>query len=419
MNHLNFFKRTAFFFIFVCFSVNFALAQSGEPRQEKLLNGLKLLVWNEPTNPKLTIKLRVHSGAIFDPKDKMGVMELLGEILFPNDQAKAFFTEELGGSLDITTGYDYIQITATGKSDEALAMIQTIANAVTNPQITPDNFKIVRDNHLKKLQEMEKNPVYVADQAAAKRFYGEFPYGRTLDGTPESLAKMDYADLLFAKSRFLTSDNATLAIIGNIKFENAYRICRQLFGGWVKSDQKVPATFAMPIQPDATPQMIAFNKGEQNSAGSEVRFTTRGLARNDKDYWAIRFLVSLLQERFRSKVSDDLKNGVFVTHDRTLLPGLLHFKFSLKNNENSSVNPIEWLKEPITAAEFEKTQARIFAEIDQKPLADKMLDIETFKLGSVKDEMLKINSVTQADLQRVADKLAKQPFVTVSLNTKS
>ncbi len=248
MNHLNFFKRTAFFFIFVCFSVNFALAQSGEPRQEKLLNGLKLLVWNEPTNPKLTIKLRVHSGAIFDPKDKMGVMELLGEILFPNDQAKAFFTEELGGSLDITTGYDYIQITATGKSDEALAMIQTIANAVTNPQITPDNFKIVRDNHLKKLQEMEKNPAYVADQAAAKRFYGEFPYGRTLEGTPESLAKMDYADLLFAKSRFLTSDNATLAIIGNIKFENAYRICRQLFGGWVKSDQKVPATFAMLMQ---------------------------------------------------------------------------------------------------------------------------------------------------------------------------
>ncbi len=130
MNNRIYFKSITFSFILMILSSIFAFAQTAklpEPREQKLLNGLKLLVWNEPTAEKITIKLRIHSGAAFDPKDKMGVMALLGDILFPTEQSKAFFTEDLEGSLDISTNYDYIQITATGKSDEVLAMIQTIA----------------------------------------------------------------------------------------------------------------------------------------------------------------------------------------------------------------------------------------------------------------------------------------------------
>ena len=82
-------------------------------------------------------------------------------------------------------------------------------------------------------------------------------------------------------------------------------------------------------------------------------------------------------------------------------------------------NPLEWMKEPITSAEFDQTRNKILAEIEQKPLMDKMLDVDTFKLVSGKDEMQKLNSVTQADVQRVADRLSKQPFVTVTLNNQA
>ncbi len=414
MNYPNYLKRITFFVTLMMFCAVLAVAQTA-PREQKLLNGLKLLVWNEPTAEKMTIKLRIHSGAAFDPKDKMGAMALLGEILFATDQAKAFFIEDLEGSLDVTTTYDYIQITATGKPDEALSMIETIASAVTNPQITRENFKIVRDARLKKVQELEKNPAYIADRAAAKRLLGEFPYGRTAEGTSESLAKLDYADLLFAKERFLTSDNATLAIIGNIKPDYAYRVSRQLFGIWVKSDKKVPATFAMPIEPNLTPQIIETSKIDPNLTGtSEIRFASRGISRKDNDYFAMRFLTEILQNRFRAKVDAGLQNGVAVTHDRNLLPSVVFLKFSSRPIA-TEINPMPWLKEPITATEFEQTRTKILAEIDSKPLVDKMLDIDTFKLVSVKNEMQKLNSITQADVQRIADKLANQTFVNVML----
>ena len=62
-----------------------------EPRQEKLLNGLKLLIWNAPDAEKVTIKLRIHSGSAFDPQGNEGVMALLGDALFPNEAQREFF----------------------------------------------------------------------------------------------------------------------------------------------------------------------------------------------------------------------------------------------------------------------------------------------------------------------------------------
>lgn len=431
MNYGIYFKKSIFYVFLTVFLSTFAFAQPSKqaaPRQDVLLNGLKVLIWSDPTAEKTTIKLRVHGGSMFDPKDKMGVLALLGDLLFPTDQAKAFFTEDLEGSLDVTTNYDYIQINATGKSSELLAMLETISNAVINPQITPENFKAATEARLKKVQSLEKNPSYLADRAAAKRLLGEFPYGRSAEGTSESLAKIDRADILFAQQRFLTSDNATLEIIGNLKQDYAFRATRQLFGGWVKSDKKVPATFAMAVDPDPNPQMIETNFVEPNLIGQfEYRWATRGISRRDKDYFAMRFLVNLLQNRFRSKVDKNLQSGISVVHERNLLPGVLLFKFSLpvqlptdapKRSDISLFgieSPLTLLKEPISSNEFDQTRSEILAEIDQKPLTDKMLDIDTFKLVSVDDEMKKLNSVTLADVQRVADKLSKQPFVSVFL----
>src|SRR5829696_4038094 len=85
------------------------------PKQEKLLNGLKILMWSRPEADNVTVKLRVHAGAAFDQQNKEGTMCLLSEAFFPNQDAREFFKDELGGSLKITCNYDYVEIEATSK----------------------------------------------------------------------------------------------------------------------------------------------------------------------------------------------------------------------------------------------------------------------------------------------------------------
>ena len=411
MQHRNQLKRTILTLIFALFSTIFSFAQSSklpEPRQEKLLNGLKLLIWTDATAPKVTIKIRIHGGSAFDPKDKMGVMALLSDIIFPTDQAKAYFIEDLEGSLDVTTNYDYIQITATGKSDELLAMIETFANAVANAQITKEDFIKVRDARLKKVQELEKNPAYMADLAVAKRLFGDFPYGRSVEGTSESLAKIDRADLLFAKERFLTSDNATIAIIGNVKPDYTYRAVRQLFGNWTKSDKLVPATFRQPDAPDTT--ILKVNS--ENSNTLEIRRAWRGLARNDKDFAAAWILTKLWQNRLGANTSLN-----FTPH---ILPGYYNLKISAGAMSMPSNNQIPM---PVAAAEltkkspnndeFENAKTQILGEIMNNHISDLWLDVDTYKLVSVQNEIQSIQNVTIAEVKNVAEKLSKAATVTV------
>lgn len=405
MNYRNYIKLSffpAFLSLFAVFSVFAQAPQSPAPRQQNLLNGLKVLVWNDPTAPKLTLKLRIHNGAAFDPKDKMGVTALLGDILFPTEQAKAFFVEDLEGSLDVASNYDYVQITATGKSDEALSMLEAIASAVTNPQITAENFKAVQAARLKKVQELEKDQNYIADRAVAKRLFGEYPYGRSIEGTPESIAKIDYADLLLAKEKFLTSDNATLVLIGNIKPDYAYKAARQLFGAWEKSDRKIPATFRQPETPDAAIQTI----NSEFSNSTEVRRAWRGIARNDKDYAAAKVLARIWQNRLGNESKIDF-NPYF-------LPGYFSVKVSANANNSGLPSSIETsLNKASEQAESDRAKAEILSEIGKNHISDLWLDVDTYKLVSVQKEIENIRNVNVADVARVAEKFKKETAVTV------
>lgn len=389
----------------------------GAPRQEKLLNGMNLLVWNAPETDKITVKLRIHSGSAFDPKDKEGTMAMLADILFPNEAQREYFTEDLGGSLDVSSNYDYIQINATANADQFLTVLEIVSNAVVNTPIDKDTTAKIRAARLEKLKELEKNPSYIADRTVAKRLFGDFPYGRAQTGTSETVARIDFADLLFAKQRFLTADNATLAVYGSVKPDLAYRAVRRYFGAWTQADKKVPATFRQPDAPDKS-----FLISSDVEKTSELRFAFRGLARSDKDFAASEVLTRILQNRLRAREG----NKAIVRQNAYVLPGFVLLqipdwnvgmiqvegsKVSLPVNFFSFVNDL--FKNEITAGEVEKAKSELNSNAQNA--IDARLDADTYKLDSAKDETNKPSNVSLADVQRVAERWRKEPFATALL----
>lgn len=418
---MNYFKRTAFLLVLMLFAANFSFAQSAaQPRQEKLLNGLKVLIWNEPKAEKVSLRLRIHSGSAFDPKDKMGTMALLTDILFPTEQTKNFFEEDLEGSLEVTSNYDYIQINATAKSDEFLTILETIATVVSNPAISQENFVKVRDARLKAVEEMQKNPAYIADRAIAKRLLGDFPYGRPADGTPESLKLIERADLLTAKDKFFTADNATLAITGSVKHDFAYMAARRLFGAWKKADKLVPATFRQPDDPDTKVLSAELPAGEKEQI---MRFALRGLARNDKDFWASAVLFKILQNR---SLDEFKTRNSFIRHEARLLPGLIVFgspvQFEVPNGSQPP-KPLNFIgkriQNAISAAEFEKAKAEILDDFNKKNATELWLDVDTYKLASVKDDAQNAKNIALEDVQRTFERLKTAPEVIILFSPKA
>lgn len=393
-------------------------------RRDQLLNGLKLLIWAEPKSPDVTVKLRIHSGAAFDPKDKEGVMRLLADILFPGEQAKLFFTEELGGNLTVESNQDFIEITATGKAENFVQILDTVRGAVVSPPITNENLKKVRDARLKMLQEQGSDTAQIADAAVRKRLFGEFfPYGRPADGTAQSLAKIDRADLLLAQERFLTSDNATLAIVGNVDALYTLRAVKQFFGTWSKADKPVPPTFRQPDAPDTKLSIVKL----PNVETGQIRFAVRGAARNSADFAAAEIVANILQERWRNALPNEMKQNAFVRHEPHVLPGVVIFGTSISGGFAEPVMDLtqktlaKILSEPLTAGEFERAKSSVSASLanGNKTTADAAemwLDADTFRLGANTKLNEAVSAATLAQAQTVAANLQKQTPAAVAVS---
>ncbi len=393
--------------------VSFSFAQNHpEPRKEQLLNDLKVLIWNKPGSEKVSVKLRIHSGAAFDPKDKMGTMALLSDILFPDDGIRKFFEEDLEGNLEVTTTYDYIQIDVTAKNNEFLTVLETLAPAIINPTIDKETTGKVKARRLEKLKKLKNNPSYLAKRSVSQNLLGDYPYGRPIEGTSESLAKIDFADLIFAKQRFLASDNATLTVEGDVRSSFVYRAARRHFGGWGKRTEKIPASFRLPGDPGTETEMIrAIGNNEK-----DFYFALNGFARDDKDYYASKVLENILRKRMKgvTKIGGEKITDASLYQTSHLLRGLYFLKYRSNSSDVSKTSPSgnlikSLLIDSITRGEFESAKQKAVSKVAGYDHVNFWLDLDTFGLKSIRSELKKSREVTLADVTKVAAKLTNEP----------
>ena len=394
-----------------------AAQSSNEPQREQLLNGLRVLLWEKPGTSEVLLKLRINSGAAFDLSGKSGQMALLGDLLFPDPNTFQYFTEEMDGKLEVAVNYDSTTITLMGKVAEFEEIVDTLRNALLSTQLTPEVVARTRDARIKTLKDAAIAPALVADRAIVARLFGDFPYGRLMGGTPEDLARVDRADLMLARERFLNSNNATLAIVGGVTRARALKTLRQLLGPWRKSENIVPTTFRQPKAPD-TRTLIVNVPGP----AAEVRLATRGVSRTDPDYFPAKVLAKIAEQRWQGLTPELVKQPVFARSESYSLPGV--FVMGASINAQSAADALanarkvmeSLMTTPATAAELDRARTEALGEVSgllSKPesFPDPWLDLDTYHLSALQDQIALLKAVTAQDVQRIATRLFKDPSV--------
>lgn len=400
----------------VCLSTALLSAVSAqvpvEPERSSLLNGLRVLILPRAGEQDVLLKLRVHRGAAFDLAGKGGTMALLGDILFPDPTTREYFTQEMQGRLNVTSDYDSLTITIQGRAREFDRIVEILRTALVTTQLSPENVAKVREGRIKILKESSISSAMLADRAIAARLFGDFPYGRPYSGTPESLERVDRADLMLARERFLSPNNSTLVIIGGIQPSQAMRALRQLLGVWRKNEQPAPPTFRTPATPDSRTLLV----NAPADQGVEVRLAVRGLSRQDPDAPAALLLTVLARQRWEKLLPELAHSPVFVRHDALALPGMFVMGASVDNllAGKTLATAREVMQSlgnsPVTAEELAQAKGQVIALANKSiatsdGLADAWLDIDTYTLRSVAEQMQALNSVSPGDIQRVAARL--------------
>ncbi|PYT03994.1 MAG: hypothetical protein DMF65_03050 [Acidobacteria bacterium] len=405
----------------------FAAAGQGnlEPRREQLLNGLRILLLPRPGDQNVLIKLRVHDGSAFDLAGKEGLMATLADAMF-DQQARNYVTDELGGRLEVTTDYDAINVTLVGKASDFDRLLELARNAVMNTQLTPEAVERVRTERVKTLRAAIPTTAELADRAVAARLFGTHPYGRTVRGTPESVARIERADLMLMRERFLNPDNTTLVIVGGFDPTTVKRTLRESLGGWRKGGVTVPATFRLPDPPDERTLVV----NQPGTSNVELRLALRGLARTDRDAPAALVLASVVRERWLAALPELKDRAAFVRHDAYHAGGIFRMGASLRSPAEAT-KALEAARAILrdlstnapTAAELDSAKRAVAAALNQgaqniEALAASWLDEHSYNSSAATaDGMARAaGELTPGEAQRVAARLfLHTPVATVAV----
>ncbi|HQR36980.1 MAG TPA: pitrilysin family protein [Blastocatellia bacterium] len=280
------------------------------PVAEKTLpNGLRVLVIENTEQPIVSMNLMIRSGAIVEPVDRAGLAQMTAGLLDKGTTTRsaqqiAEAIDSAGGSLGASAAWDSTTASTTVLSNRASIAAELLADILANPTFKDDEIERIRTQTLSGLQVNESNAGAVADEVFDKVVYGLKPYARPITGTPDSIRSITRSDIVnFHKAQYVPN-NATIAIVGDIRAADAFALAEKYFGGWPKGSD-----FAMPRPApsgQAVRKVIILDKPD--SAQTEIRIGGPGFARSDPDYFPALVTNSILGGApFSSRIESELR----------------------------------------------------------------------------------------------------------------
>jgi zinc protease len=207
------------------------------PTEQRLPNGLRVVLAQRPGVQLVTAQLLVLSGSAIDPPARAGLASMTASLLTKgtrrhNAPALAQAAESLGGSLDGGAGPDRSELGITVSVPQLGAALDLLSEAVREPLFAQAEIDRLRSQTLDGLKVAYAQPGTLATLAAQHLQFGNGAYGRPNDGTPASLARITRADLRALHAAAYRPDNAVLIFAGDLDDATALQLAQRHFGSW-------------------------------------------------------------------------------------------------------------------------------------------------------------------------------------------
>ncbi|MEZ5817984.1 MAG: insulinase family protein [Hyphomicrobiaceae bacterium] len=245
--------------------------------------GISAWLVEEHSVPLLAIRFVFDGGSSQDPAGKEGLANFLSSMM-----------DEGAGNLDATQYQERMEELALRMSFEdakdalygsfetlsvnrepALDMLRL---AVNKPRFDKEAVERIRKQLLANLAYAAKNPQQVAGKEWYEGAFPGHPYGRHANGTPESVAQIQPADLEAYRKRIFARDTLKVVAVGDIDAKSLGEILDKVFG-------ELPAKAELVPVPDTTPNPAQKLKiVEMDVPQSVVQYGMAGFARKDPDF---------------------------------------------------------------------------------------------------------------------------------------
>ena len=247
--------------------------------------GIEAWLVEEHSVPMMALRFAFDGGNSQDPKDREGVANFITAMMDEGagDITSAQFqerVEDISMRMSWNDSKDSLYgnfETLSANRDKAIDLLKL---AVTKPRFDKDAVDRIRQQLSANLAYSDKDPDKVAAKAWFALAFDGHPYGRSANGTQESLAAIKSEDLKAFHKRTFAKDNLKVVAVGDITAAELGKLLDDVFGplpakaDLVKVEKTAPVNAGhQQIIDMAVPQSVAV-------------FGTAAMARKDPDFMA-------------------------------------------------------------------------------------------------------------------------------------
>lgn len=202
-------------------------------------NGVRVVLQHDATIPKAGIGVFLAGGVAYEEADKRGTTGLLGT-LFARDNVHRT-KEEVAQLVDSlgATFVDHGSQVSCGLWGEALSsdfapIAELIADGILGPKILPETFDLERAAVVTACREAEDDIVEKARLRLQRQFFAEHPLAIDACGTPETLGRIQPADLAALHRSLVVADNLVVGVSGAFDRPAVMEFVNRRFGSLPK-----------------------------------------------------------------------------------------------------------------------------------------------------------------------------------------
>jgi zinc protease len=399
-----------------------------------LPNGMKLYLLEDHELPLVHGAMRVRTGNLFDPAEKIGLATLTGTVLRTGG-TRARSGEQLDEQLenaaasvesDIGESYGSVGFSCLQENlDDVLAAFHDV---IVAPVFRQDKLDLARTGMSGAIARRNDEPQEIAEREFANIVYGRTtPYG--WDEQYDTINRVTRSDLAAFYRRHFFPANTLLAVWGDFRAPEMKARIEKLFADWTVAQPPVAAFPPVAGKPAAG----TFLAAKPDATQTFFSIGQLGGVFRDKDYPALEIMADILGGGFQSRLfrrvrtemgnAYDIEAGWNANYDHA---GLFAITGSTKSvstvetlqavlQEVDRIRSSEVSEEELRTARDTALNSLVFAFDTKAKTLGRILNYEYFGYPRdfIQQYQRAIAAVTRADVLRVAKQYLKPADFTI------
>ncbi len=269
----------------------------------ELPNGLVLYLVEDRNLPKVEGYALIRTGSRFEPAEKVGLADVVGEVMRTGGSASRKgeeidrLLENVGASVETGVGPTAGTTSLFALKEHLPLTLEILADLLRNPAFPDDKIELAMVQQRTAISRRNDDVGEIAGREFTKLIYGpDSPYGRHTEY--KTLQDITRDDLVAFHRRYYHPNQVILGLWGDFDKAEVKKLVEQHFGSWPRQAVEVPA--APEAKAGAAPGVYFIQKDDINQ--TNLRLGHLGGRFNDPDFYALNVMSEILGGGFTSRL---------------------------------------------------------------------------------------------------------------------